>query len=362
MNTDHADTDHADADDPPLPVERIALTVGAAASTGVAAPGTAPGTAIGPAPGTDGTRCDRWLADALPEMSRSRIKALMLDGMVTINGETVKEPKTPVKPGARITIDVPPPEPATPRPQAIALTILHEDDNLIVIDKPAGLAVHPAPGSPDGTLVNALLAHCADTLSGIGGVARPGIVHRLDKETSGLIVCAKTDRAHAELSRQFAEHSAGRRYIAVCWGTPSPSEGTIDAPIGRDPRERKRMAVVSGGGKRAVTHYRVEKRLGLGASRIACRLETGRTHQIRVHLTHIGHPLIGDPVYGRATTARRGRLSPRGRDAAETFARQALHAAELSFDHPEDGRRMTFECPLPGDMAALIEALEAPTV
>lgn len=332
--------DPADGGDPPPPAERIAVTV---------------------EPEAGGARCDRWLADALPEMSRSRIKALMLDGAVTMDGETVEEPKTPVKPGARITIDVPPPEPATPRPQAIALTILHEDDSLIVIDKPAGLAVHPAPGSPDGTLVNALLAHCAGTLSGIGGVARPGIVHRLDKETSGLIVCAKTDRAHGELSRQFAEHSAGRRYVAVCWGTPSPSEGTIDAPIGRDPRERKRMAVVAGGsGKRAVTQYRVEKRLGLGASRIACRLETGRTHQIRVHLTHIGHPLIGDPVYGRATTARRGRLSPRGRDAAEAFARQALHAAELSFDHPKDGRRLTFECPLPADMTALIAALEAP--
>jgi 23S rRNA pseudouridine1911/1915/1917 synthase len=308
-----------------------------------------------------GARCDRFLAEHCADLSRSRIKSLILDGSVSMDGATVAEPKTPVKPGARLAIALPPPEPATPEPQAIPLSILHEDSEIVVIDKPAGMAVHPAPGNPDGTLVNALLHHCAGTLSGIGGVARPGIVHRLDKETSGLIVCAKTDRAHAALSAQFAAHTAGRLYHAVCWGAPSPSEGTIDAPIGRDPRNRKRMAVVAAGqGKPARTHYATGRRLGLGASLVDCRLETGRTHQIRVHMTHIGHPLIGDPVYGKATAARLGRLSERGRRAVEGFRRQALHAGALAFEHPADGRPMRFECSMPADMVTLVEALGAP--
>lgn len=309
-------------------------------------------------PAEAGARCDRWLADQVPELSRSRIKALILEGAVEIDGEKVKEPKTAVKPGARVIVAVPPPTPAVPEAQAIPLTVLYEDAALIVLDKPAGMAVHPAPGSPDGTLVNALLAHCAGTLSGIGGVARPGIVHRLDKETSGLIVCAKTDAAHAALSRQFADHSAGRRYLAVCWGVPAPAEGTIDAPIGRDPRQRKRMAVVAeGAGKAAVTHYRVERRLGLGASLVACRLETGRTHQIRVHLAHIGFPVIGDPVYGHRRRAVPKGLSETAREAVRSFPRQALHAAVLGFRHPVGGEALRFETPLPEDMHALIRAL-----
>lgn len=310
------------------------------------------------APEEAGARLDRWLADRLSDLSRSRIKALILDGVVTVDGETVAEPKTPVKPGSQVCVAVPPPSPAEPEPQAIALSVVYEDSDLIVIDKPAGMAVHPAPGSPDGTLVNALLAHCAGALSGIGGVARPGIVHRLDKDTSGLIVCAKTDAAHQGLARQFAEHSAGRRYLAVAWGRPSPAAGRIEGPIGRDPKNRKRMAVVrAGSGKPAVTHYETERALGLGASLIACRLETGRTHQIRIHLAHIGHPLIGDPLYGRATPARRKALPEGARRAADGFPRQALHAGRLAFTHPTRGEEMVFDSPIPADMTALIAAL-----
>ncbi|MCR9219142.1 MAG: RluA family pseudouridine synthase [Alphaproteobacteria bacterium] len=313
------------------------------------------------APEDAGERCDRWLADRLPELSRNRLKSLILEGFVSADGETVSEPKTPVKPGSEVLVTVPPAAPATPQAQAIPLAVVYEDADLIVVDKPAGMAVHPAPGTPDGTLVNALLHHCAGGLSGIGGVARPGIVHRLDKETSGLIVCAKTDAAHAALSRQFAARSAGRRYLAVCWGRPEPPDGGVDAPIGRDPRQRTRMAIVRGrAGKPAVTRYEVLRRLGPGASLLACKLQTGRTHQIRVHMTHIGCPLIGDPVYGRATPARRARLSPAARAAAEGFGRQALHAAALDFIHPTSGAAMHFDSPAPPDMARLIEALAAP--
>jgi len=305
-----------------------------------------------------GARLDRWLADRLADLSRSRVKALILGRSVTVDGRTVAEAKSPVKPGSEVAVHIPPPAPAAPEAQDIALAIVHEDGDLIVIDKPAGMAVHPAPGSADGTLVNALLAHCAGALSGIGGVARPGIVHRLDKDTSGLIVCAKTDAAHQALSRQFADHSAGRRYLAVAWGRPTPAAGRVEGPIGRDPGNRKRMAVVrAGAGKPAVTHYETVRALGLGASLIACTLETGRTHQIRVHLAHIGHPLIGDALYARATPARRKALPETARAAAEAFPRQALHAGRLSFTHPASGEAVSFEAPLPADMAALIAAL-----
>ncbi|MEQ8602436.1 MAG: RluA family pseudouridine synthase [Marivibrio sp.] len=305
-----------------------------------------------------GARLDRWLADRLADLSRSRVKTLILGRFVTVDGETVAEAKCPVKPGSEVAVHIPPPAPAVPKAQTIALAVVHEDADLIVIDKPAGMAVHPAPGSADGTLVNALLAHCAGALSGIGGVARPGIVHRLDKDTSGLIVCAKTDAAHQALSRQFADHSAGRRYLAVTWGRPSPAAGRIEGPIGRDPTNRKRMAVVrAGAGKPAVTHYETIQALGVGASLVACRLETGRTHQIRVHLAHIGHPLIGDPLYGRTTAARRKALTDKGRAAAEAFSRQALHAGRLAFQHPTSGEPLSFQAPLPADMAALIAAL-----
>lgn len=311
-------------------------------------------------PGIDaeGMRLDRWLADSLSDISRSRIKSLILQGMVSSGGAKISEPKTPVKPGVEVEVRLPPPEPAIPEPQDIPLDVVYEDAALIVVNKPAGMAVHPAPGTHDGTLVNALLFRCRGELSGIGGVARPGIVHRLDKDTSGLIVVAKNDRAHNALAAQFADHSAGRTYEAVVWGCPAPGEGTVDAPIGRDSKARKRMAVVRNGhGKEAVTHYRVEKRLGLGASLVSCRLETGRTHQIRVHLTHIGHPLIGDSVYGRVTSARRSRLPDAAREAATSFPRQALHAAELKFAHPVSGEEMRFEAPTPADMVELMAVL-----
>jgi len=252
--------------------------------------------------------------------------------------------KTDVARGDQIEIILPPPVPAEPRAQAIALKIVFEDEHMLVIDKPAGLVVHPAPGSPDGTLVNALLAHCSETLSGIGGVARPGIVHRLDKDTSGLMVVAKHDRAHQGLSAQLLDRSLGRTYLAFVWGTPTPRAGKIDAPIGRHPVDRKKMAVVKSG-RSAVTHYEVLEILD-GASLVKCKLETGRTHQIRVHLSHIGHPLVGDPVYGK------GRRPP-----PIPLARQALHATEIRFIHPVTGKPMTFHSDLPPDLSALQSVL-----
>jgi len=231
---------------------------------------------------------------------------------------------------------------------------------LIVVDKPAGMVVHPAPGNPDNTLVNALIAHCGESLSGIGGVKRPGIVHRIDKDTSGLIVAAKNDTAHQALSEAFAAHTIEREYRCLVWGLASPKAGTIEGPIGRHPTDRKRMAIVRKGGKPAITHYRVLKSFGLGASLVECRLETGRTHQIRVHMAKIGHPLIGDPVYGKPTAARRGRLSPEARKVAEAFPRQALHATLLGFDHPRTGEHLSWESESPEDLRRLERALERP--
>lgn len=259
-------------------------------------------------------RLDRWLAGAVerledsPLLSRSRLKSLIQQGNVSDCTTTITDPSAAVKPGALYRIALPPPEAAEPEGQDIPLTVVFEDSDLIVIDKPAGMTVHPAPGSPRDTLVNALIAHCGDSLSGIGGVRRPGIVHRIDKDTSGLLVVAKTDRAHAALAARFAAHDIDRAYRAVCFGHPVPPAGTIDAPIGRHPKDRKRMAVVSEfKGRYAVTHYRSLERPD-GAALLECRLETGRTHQIRVHLSHIGHPLIGDPVYGRGHGARVSRI------------------------------------------------------
>ncbi|MEN8198386.1 MAG: RluA family pseudouridine synthase [Pseudomonadota bacterium] len=229
-----------------------------------------------------------------------------------------------------------------------------------MIDKPAGLVVHPAPGNPDGTLVNALLAHCGDSLSGIGGVRRPGIVHRLDKDTSGVMVAAKTDRAHHALSRQFEKRTAERAYLAVAWGMPSPGQGRIEGNIGRDPRNRKKMAVVpEGKGKPAATNYRIVKRYGVWASLVECRLETGRTHQVRVHMTHIGHPLVGDSLYGRATRARIKGLPDDAVEAMRDFPRQALHARLLAFKHPKNAERLSFESELPSDMKSLCDILES---
>ena len=298
-----------------------------------------------------GERLDRFLADAVPDLSRSRLKGLIRDGAVTdADGAAWRDPARKVAAGTAFVVAIPDPVPARPAAQPMALSIIYEDTWIAVIDKPAGLVVHPAAGNPDKTLVNGLLAHFGDGLSGIGGVQRPGIVHRLDRDTTGLIVVAKTEAAHGALAAQFADRTLSRRYLAVVRGVPVPGQGRVDAAIGRHPRQRQKMAVVAGG-KRAVTHYRLVRPL-TGAALLDCRLETGRTHQIRVHLTHIGHPLIGDPVYGRP--ARTG--DP---EAIRTFSRQALHAAALTLRHPADGRAMAFEAPMPTDLETLIAALSS---
>jgi len=316
------------------------------------------------APADAGERLDRFLAAALAEapvaLSRSRIKALLQEGHVRKDGATITDPSHRVKPDETYIVALPAPEDATARPQEIALTVLYEDEALLVIDKPAGLVVHPGPGQPDSTLVNALLAHCGDSLSGVGGVKRPGIVHRLDKDTSGLIVVAKNDAAHHALAAQFAGRTIDRAYLAVVWGVPMPPAGRVEGNIGRHPKDRKKMAVVGAGrGKPAATNYRVLKRFGDGAALVECRLETGRTHQIRVHMAHIGHPLIGDPVYGRRTPARAGALPPGAEPAVRAFSRQALHGRLIGFDHPRTGERLKFESLPPHDMADLIRRLES---
>lgn len=295
-------------------------------------------------------RLDRALAQA-SGLSRERIKALIAAGAVEISGRTAANGSARIAAGADFAIALPPAAPLDTPAQAIALAIVYEDDDLIVVDKPAGMVVHPAAGNPDGTLVNALLHHCAGRLSGINGVARPGIVHRIDKDTSGLLVVAKTDAAHEGLAVQFADHSIDRRYLAVCAGHPQPAEGIVAGRIGRSDRDRKKMAVLpddSSRGKRAVTHYRTVRRLN-HAALIECRLETGRTHQVRVHCASIGHPLLGDPVYGRTPKSLRAVL-----DRLD-FRRQALHAAELGFTHPVSGDRLHFQSDPPRDMRELID-------
>lgn len=327
--------------------------------------GTGPDTERRTVPASEaGARLDRFLADALADatadLSRSRIKALLQEGHVRKDGGTITDPSYRVKQDETFTITLPPPTDITAKPQDIALTVVYEDADLLVIDKPAGLVVHPGPGQPDSTLVNALLAHCGDSLSGIGGVRRPGIVHRLDKDTSGLIVVAKNDAAHHALAAQFADRTIERAYLAVVWGMPTPLTGRIEGNIGRHPRQRKKMAVLGEGrGKPAATNYKVLKRFGDsdGACLIECRLETGRTHQIRVHLEHIGHPLIGDPVYGRRTSAREKALPPGTADAVRAFSRQALHARLIGFEHPTHGKRLKFESALPHDIDYLVRLL-----
>ena len=289
-------------------------------------------------------RLDKVSVSLFPTLSRARMQALIAAGMVKLNGKVAAVNRADVVPGDRIDVYVPPAVSADPVAQDIALKIVFEDAHMLVIDKPVGLVVHPAPGNLDGTLVNALLAHCGDTLSGIGGVKRPGIVHRLDKDTSGLLVVAKSDRAHQGLSAQLLDRSLGRTYLAFVWGVPTPRAGKIDLPIGRHPVDRKKMAVTKSG-RAAVTHYEVLEEYD-GASLVRCKLETGRTHQIRVHLAHIGHPLVGDPVYGK------GRRPP-----PIPLTRQALHAAEIHFIHPVTGKAMTFSSELPPDLSALKSAL-----
>ncbi|RDD61951.1 RluA family pseudouridine synthase [Ferruginivarius sediminum] len=309
-------------------------------------------------PSRAGERIDRTLAAALPELSRSRLKALIEAGCLTSDGETIAEASYRVKAGQVFVLDVPPPAPARPQAQAMDLAVVYEDEAVIVVDKPAGLVVHPAPGNPDRTLVNALIAHCGDSLLGIGGERRPGIVHRLDKDTSGLLVAAKTETAHAELVRQFSAREIERVYKAVVWGVPAPTQGELSGNIGRSPHNRKKMAVLAHGGRPAVTRYKVERALANGnAALVGCRLLTGRTHQIRVHLAEAGHPLIGDPLYGRAHGKRLRQLGKRARDAVRAFDRQALHAATLGFRHPVTGAPCRFESRLPTDLARLIEAL-----
>jgi 23S rRNA pseudouridine1911/1915/1917 synthase len=302
-----------------------------------------------------GWRLDRALATAVPTLSRERLKALVRSGAVETGGAAVRDPATKVKGGEDYRIIVPEPRPAHNEAQDIPLTIVFEDEHLLVVDKPAGLVVHPAAGNLDGTLVNALLHHCGGSLSGIGGVARPGIVHRIDKDTSGLLVVAKTDVAHEGLAKQFAAHSVDRRYLALVSGVPTTGGGSVDAALARSPTNRKKIAIVDAKdlarrGKRAVTHW---KRLEIlqDAALVECRLETGRTHQVRVHMGSIGHPLLGDPVYGRSGKTQSKVLNELG------FHRQALHAAELGFTHPVTKSRLSFSSPMPPDMQELIHAL-----
>jgi 23S rRNA pseudouridine1911/1915/1917 synthase len=313
---------------------------------------------------TAGGRLDAMLAKALPAFSRSRLKDLILAGAVAINGETATEPKLKVKLGDELVLNAPEPTDALPEPENIPLNILFEDDQLIVIDKPAGMVVHPAPGSWSGTLVNALLYHCGDSLAGIGGVKRPGIVHRLDKETSGVMVVAKTEKAHAALSAQFADHGRNgplyRRYVAFAWGRTQQARGTVDAPLGRDANNRLKQAVRKDG-REAITHYAVDSRYGSEGwdiTRLSCVLETGRTHQIRVHMAHISHPLVADPVYATGFATKARRLPEALQEVVALLGRQALHAAELGFEHPKTGEELVFQSPLPDDLAALEAALQ----
>lgn len=311
-----------------------------------------------------GGRLDAVLAKALPAFSRSRIKDLILAGSASINGQAAAEPRTTVRAGDTLLLTAPPPEDADPEPEDIPLDMLHEDDDVIVIDKPVGMVVHPAPGSPHGTLVNALLFHCRGTLPGINGVKRPGIVHRLDKDTSGVMVVAKTEKAMAHLAAQFADHGRTgplhRAYIAFAWGRVEQYQGTVDAPLGRDQNNRLKQAVRRDG-REAITHYAVEARYGGDGweiTRLRCELETGRTHQIRVHMAHIGHPLVADPLYAAGYATKSRRLPEPLREIVDGLGRQALHAAELGFEHLATGEEMFFEAPLPPDLEALQEALE----
>lgn len=315
-----------------------------------------------------GTRLDRFVASGIAGLSRSRVQALIKAGHVAVAGVAVTDVGHKVKVADRVTVAVPPPEAAEPQPEEIALAVTYEDRDVVVIDKPAGLVVHPAAGHAQGTLVNALIAHCGDSLSGIGGVKRPGIVHRLDKDTSGLLVVAKSDAAHRSLSEQFAAHGEDgrlqRTYLALVWGALTRPRGAIDAPLGRAAHNRTKMAVVpEAAGRRAVTHYEVLEvfRDAAGAplaSLLRLQLETGRTHQIRVHLAHIGHPVLGDPVYGTGFKTRASRLSEAGQTALAALGRQALHAAELGFAHPRTGKALLFSSAVPDDMGRLIAALK----
>ncbi|MBO6772449.1 MAG: RluA family pseudouridine synthase [Thalassospira sp.] len=306
----------------------------------------------------EGARLDKVLAVAWPDQSRSRIKALIEDGHLRMNGDVARKMSAKVKQDDVFELVIPPAEPAEPIAENIKLDVLYEDDDLLVINKPAGMVVHPAAGNESGTLVNALLAHCGDSLSGIGGVKRPGIVHRLDKDTSGAMVVAKNDTAHRALSTLFSEdkENIDRAYLAVVWGVPRPLAGDIEGNIGRSPRNRKKMTVLRTGGKYALTHYKtLQSRDDSLASLVECRLATGRTHQIRVHMTHIGHSLVCDPVYGRNKNSQKCNLETQ--ELLNAFNKQALHARTLGFIHPRTGEYISTTAPLPDDLNALIESL-----
>ena len=302
-------------------------------------------------PAHAGWRLDRALAAAVPTMSRERLKSLVKSGALQTKDRPVRDPALKVRGDEEFRLSVPEPTPAHNVPQDIPLRIVFEDEHLLVVDKPAGLVVHPAAGNPDGTLVNALLHHCGGSLSGIGGVARPGIVHRIDKDTSGLLIVAKTDIAHEGLAKQFAAHSIERRYLALVNGVPRTAEGIVDAPLARSSTNRKKISIVEGSrGKRAVTHWR-RLQILREAALVECRLETGRTHQVRVHMASLGYPLLGDPVYGRSGKNNRELLK------SLNFHRQALHAAELGFTHPVTKHRLSFASGMPADMQELFTAL-----
>lgn len=320
-----------------------------------------------------GTRLDRFLSEQIEQLSRSRAKTLIKEGHVSErrggSASPQTDPRKAVEPGVTYVLDMPPPVPATPEPEDIPLEILFEDEHLILINKPDGMAVHPAPGTWQGTLVNALLHHCKGALPGIGGVERPGIVHRIDKDTTGVLVVAKTEAAHKGLSELFAAHDIERTYLALTRGSPRPSVGTVTSDIARSPNDRKKMAVVpDGDGRHAVTHYKALETFGEiskvearpAAALIECKLETGRTHQIRVHMAHLGCSLIGDPVYGRHRGIKAYGTGEAFDDAtrlARKLTRQALHAASLGFAHPVTGERLHIDTPLPADMQALVTAL-----
>lgn len=312
-----------------------------------------------------GQRIDRLLAVRLPDLSRARLQALMRGGCVHAGGRTLEDPSAKINAGdlaaGSITVAAPAPAPAEPEGEDIPLAVVYEDDWLIVIDKPAGLVVHPAAGHAAGTLVNALIAHCGASLSGIGGVARPGVVHRLDKDTSGLMVVAKSDAAHKKLAAQFADHGRTgplqRAYLALVWSPPAAPRGTVDAPLGRSVKNREKISIRQDG-RTAITHWKaLEAYPDVGAGLMECRLETGRTHQIRVHLASIGSPLMGDRVYGAGHLSKAARLAPDQRAALEALGRQALHAATLGFAHPATGETLVFESAPPADLARLLEAL-----
>ena len=347
---------------PPEPEEEIA----SAPAPVRAGPGLPPGQhsfAV-----EEGARLDKFLAGLSDGLSRTRIKGLVEAGYVSVDGKLVSDAGAKVRAGQSVEIVVPEPVAAEPAGEAIPLNVVHEDESIIIIDKPAGLVVHPAAGHETGTLVNALIAHCGESLSGIGGVKRPGIVHRLDKDTSGLLVVAKTDEAHQGLSALFADHgrtlSLTRDYLAFVWGHLESSAGMIDAPLGRHPWHREKQAVVSEEkGREAITHFRVERSFGRDANGralvtlVRCSLETGRTHQIRVHMAHIGHPVLGDPLYAQGFRTKTALLPESARAMVDALRRQALHATSLGFDHPVTGEEMLFESPLSGDLAALAQAL-----